>query len=225
MQEVDKELINESKNDRGNKGLRIFNYIFAAALFLFILVYMIIQLTKGDPENRFFSCISLMGVVIVPFILELIFRFRFSNFTLIFIYTYILFAGVIGSVLYVYKHLPGYDKVVHFIMGYCGAIAGLYIIIKLKDYDKMKVLSLILFFFAFSMAIGGVWEIGEFFGSLYLNQQAQGAPIDGVIPVYDTMWDIVADCGGAILFCLHFLIHRLTNKNLGLGSVIKDFKR
>lgn len=36
--------------------------------------------------------------------------------------------------------------------------------------------------------------------------------------------DMLCHAGGSILFCLHYLIHVFTKKNLGMGTFIKDIE-
>ena len=85
------------------------------------------------------------------------------------------------------------------------------------------------------MTCEAVWEVFEFFNDNVLGGSAQGPLITGgLLPdgtsvdyryVNDTMWDIVMNIIGASVFSLHFLLHRLTKKDLLLGTAIKDFSK
>lgn len=44
------------------------------------------------------------------------------------------------------------------------------------------------------------------------------------VSVLDTDMDMLCHAGGSILFCLHYLIHVFTKKNLGMGTFIKDIE-
>ena len=54
---------------------------------------------------------------------------------------------------------------------------------------------------------------------------AARAPVDAnYVSVQDTDMDMLCHAGGSILFCLHYLIHVFTKKNLGMGAFIKDIE-
>ena len=74
------------------------------------------------------------------------------------------------------------------------------------------------------MATAGIWEVIEFSADNIFGQTAQGAPINGVVPVDDSMFDIIVHFVGCLLFTLHYCLDRFTHKNLGLTSIIEDFK-
>ena len=79
-------------------------------------------------------------------------------------------------------------------------------------------------FVGISLATAGLWEVIEYSCDNLLNQTMQGVQENGVTPVDDAMFDIIFHSIGTILFVIHFLIDRLTKKNLGITCLINDFK-
>lgn len=200
----------------------------SAALFIWAVVMLIIILVQGDINNRLVSILGAFALLTVPYILELVFRFRFSDFIITFYITYVFFASILGNVMYFYATYPGYDKVMHSLFGYVGCMVGLFALCKLEKNNDLHPVTVAIMCFAVSMALGALWEIAEFFGDNVLGQIAQ-VPIyleDGtkITPVTDTMLDIICNFGGALIFVTHYIIHRCTKKNLLMGSIINDFK-
>ena len=50
------------------------------------------------------------------------------------------------------------------------------------------------------------------------------AAIEGMkyVSVLDTDLDMLCHAGGSLVFCLHYLLHLLTRKNLLMGTLVKD---
>ncbi len=191
-------------------------------LFLYLLI------SKYDPYNRLWSSFGSALLFLVPIVFDLFFHKKISDFIVTFFIIYMIFASLIGSVFYLYNITNWYDKLAHSIFGYVGGIIGLYVICKLSDINSHKILYTMIVCFAISLACGAVWEIWEFSSDMLFHQQAQGKPLEVITgeyitPVTDTMFDLICNFGGAIVFCLHFLIHKKTGKNLVMGSIIKDF--
>ena len=44
-------------------------------------------------------------------------------------------------------------------------------------------------------------------------------------PVTDTMYDVICNTGGAIVFLIHYVVHVCTKKSLLLGAMKKDFSK
>lgn len=218
-----------SDRSAGSKALRIVNLCLGLGLFVFSLCFMIYVLAVGDPDKRLLPCVGMVVVSIAPLALELIFRFKFSNFVLLFVYIYVFFAGILGCLFMWYEKTAGnayfgYDKIIHWLFGYVGSIAGLFIICKLGDYDRVRPATVVLFCFAVSMACGACWEIIEFTVDRLFAAEAQGIPGPSGYPdVLDTMGDVIANFIGAIIFAAHYIIYRASKKNLLMGSFVSDF--
>ena len=90
-----------------------------------------------------------------------------------------------------------------------------------------------------------MWELVEFFADMFFGQTSQGAVSEEItqtiaaqgytgvranwetlkyVSVMDTDLDMLCHAGGSIVFCLHYLLHALTGKNLGMGSLVRDIR-
>lgn len=142
-----------------------------------------------------------------------------------------------GHLLNVYAYVSKYDRILHFISGFAGVIAGYYIYKALEEKDgKLKYLRPTTATFAsvsFSFMIMVLWEIQEFFSDFFIGSQNQGynyAPGEDDIffkvfghganggvsqfPLWDTMMDIMdATLTTAIsAVVLYVILVRIKNK-------------
>lgn len=61
----------------------------------------------------------------------------------------------------------------------------------------------------------------------FIDKGGTHIPIDSgtvVRTINDTMEDIIMNTIGALVFSVHLMVHRLTKKNLLLGSAIDNFE-
>lgn len=212
-----------------DRVLRIVNFCLGGAIFLASVIWAVYRLaTMGlaDKDLRAFIGICMAVLAVLPFIIERIFRFHFSGFILLVYLVFLLFAGYIGSALgmYVPWRKFHYDKIVHGIFGYIACVAGLYIFCKMTDYNKSKAVFAGLFCFVVSLCCASCWEIIEFTNDRLFGASAQGDKVfEGFATVEDTMWDIISNFFGAIVFTVQYALHRATKKNLLIGSMVGEF--
>ena len=193
-----------------------------------ILLYFFI--TKNDPYNRTMSALSSCALFLAPFILELIFRKKFSNVILCIYIFHITISCFIGSLLSVYYTFLGYDKIVHTIFGYIGCIIGLFFVCKMSNAYELKPAFVMLIIFSVSLMFGAVWELFEYILDNFFNQTMQGIPIetvngDFVVSIQDTITDLYCNLAGALVFIVHYIISTVTKKDLLIKSMTKDFSR
>ena len=191
-----------------------------------ILLYFFI--TKNDPYNRTMSALSSCALFLAPFILELIFRRKFSNAILCVYIFHVTISCFVGSLLSVYYTFLVYDKIVHCIFGYVGCIIGLFFVCKLSNVYELKPAFVMLIVFSVSLMFGAVWELFEYISDNLFNQTMQGVPVetingDYVVSIQDTIMDLFCNFGGAIVFVLHYLLSTLTKKDLLIKSMTNDF--
>ena len=219
------------KNAKLNKIVRITTITLSIMLSLlcfgFSLYYLI---TKNDPNNRLVATAGVGVVFLIPYVAELIMRKKLSNFVLVFFMLYATCAGLIGSAFTVYKLNNWYDKVIHSLFGYVGCIIGLFAVCKMSDIKSLKPAFVVFVCFSVSLMIGALWEICEFCSDQFLGQTAQGFPVETitgemVTTIKDTMLDIICNFGGAVVFCIHYVISKATKKNLLIESMTNDFSR
>lgn len=210
--------------EKHNKIFRIINLVVMALLccscvalaFYYGLVY--------DPNNRIIPAVCIALLSLVPLVVELIFGRRFNNVVFLAIEIYLIFAGLIGSVLNVYYLTSWYDIVIHILMGYLVAMCGIFVISRLGEYKKFNVVLVALFCVCFSLAIEVLWEIFEWAADSLFGQTMQGEKLPGVNQplVGDTMLDLVCNTTGAVVFFFHFVLGKTTKKSLGINFIEKQ---
>lgn len=211
------------------KVFRWINYVLMIAFSLACIGLCIYNKVIGDPDNRFFACIAMAVVFILPILLELIFRCRFSNFVLMCFIIFCFLSGFLGSVLNFYDKTEfglniWYDIFIHTLMGYAFALIGWAIVSRLEKNKKLNVWTILLFCFCFALAIELIWELMEWFADLFMGQNAQGVPIEGQNApiVTDTDIDLLCNFSGAIIFAIQYMIGKFSKLKLGIGYLEKE---
>lgn len=171
-----------------------------------VVLAAILFLIRGDWE----SC---AGTLLVAALMSLpsIIRKRyrvFFPFAIDFgMVTFIFISLFLGGIDDFYGFIPHWDKLVHFQSGLLLSGTGFVVIYLLNESEQTPIdLTpgfLALFAIVFSLAIGAVWEILEFTGDGIFGSHWQANN-------HDTMWDLIADFGGAIAFSVagYFWMHR-----------------
>lgn len=209
---------------KGQKIITIINNCWSVIFICILIGFIIAKSFDGDPHNRMVSYICTSLCFLAPIVVQWLFRVRINPSIITIYLSFITISSFAGSCMRLFVLLPGLDKIQHFTWGYIVCFFALFILCKTKEIDSMKALTIILFFLCFSLATASVWEIVEFCGDTFLGQHAQGSPINGITPVTDTMFDIICHTGGTILFTIHYCLDKFTGKNLGIKSVVNDFK-
>ena len=197
------------------------------SLFVFSL-FLRIVITEKDPYNKFMTTLLVTLLFALPIAVHFLLGDLISDFTIAFYAAFLFLASFLGQVLRFNNYFPWYDKFAHFTFGYVACIIGLFLLCKLSDYTKHSPALVAVYVFCVSMCLAALWEIMEFISSEFLGQTAQGAPqqtVDGnyVVDITDTMLDIICNLGGAVVFLIHFFIHKLTGKSLLIDAIVKDF--
>lgn len=200
------------------------NYIIISTFCLTLAIFTTLLLINGDPHNRLVACISTFFCYLVPIFFQLIFKNRLSPLLVSIYLAFITLAAFCGSCLNLNSLIPFMDKIQHFTWGYIACFIGIYYLCKSKEYDSLKPLTIIVVFFAISLATAGIWEVIEFAGDNLLGQTAQGPKINGITSVSDAMFDIITHFCGSVLFIIHYCIDRFAHKKLGFTHIINDFK-
>lgn len=188
----------------------------------------------------------------MPIIVEWLAKHRFS-FTQHLAFIILLAGGAVaGSIFYLFYLTDWFDCFMHVLAGYVLMIFLLTLQCKkLNDAvdsgfkDKKSALSATLTLLLASLGTACLWELVEFIGDVFFGQTSQGvvpeeirqmiadqgftgirARWEGIkyVSVLDSDLDMLCHAGGSILFCLHYLIHVFTKRNLGMGTLIKDIK-
>lgn len=208
--------------------LRLAVYLISAALFIAMAVIAVRQGMAGWPEEGPAVVLGNAVLWLVPFVLgPLLRRYIGDSLWLLFV-VFAFFASFLGTIMRFYENIWWYDLAMHTVFGYIGCLIGLFFACKLADIYALRPLFVALFCFCVSLMFAAMWEVFEFTGDLLLGNNAQGDPVQTVtgeqfIPVNDTMEDIICNLTGAVLFLLHYGLHRLSRRSLGFCMFIKDF--
>ncbi len=209
------------------RSFRIANISICLVMCVFCVAMSIYYGCVYNWNNRLGSAVSMSFVCLIPVVFELITRKRLSNTVYLSVNLFIFFSGVIGAVLNVYYLVSFYDIIIHIVMGYAIALLGLFMLCRLQDHNKMRVITVAVFCLFFSLGMELLWEILERFMDLYLGQTSQGIPVSGENAplVTDTIIDLVCNLSGALVFFAHYLIDKYTKFNLGIEAIEKDFSK
>lgn len=208
--------------------LRLAVYLISAALFIAMAVIAVRQGMAGWPEEGPAVVLGNAALWLVPFVLgPLLRRYIGDSLWLLFV-VFAFFASFLGTIMRFYENIWWYDLAMHTVFGYIGCLIGLFFACKLADIYALRPLFIALFCFCVSLMFAALWEVFEFAGDLLLGNNAQGDPVQTVtgeqfIPVNDTMEDIICNLTGAVLFLLHYGLHRLSRRSLGFCMFMKDF--
>lgn len=129
------------------------------------------------------------------FTLRPVYEFHF----LIYFFCFLLYT--VGLVMQGYSYIPFYDKFAHTLSGVFFTLLGViffYLLKPKKTIETSDFPLLSVFCLSFSIAIAGVWEIGEYLvGMLFPFWDPQQVSVSGV---NDTMQDIIVCVFGSFLF-------------------------
>lgn len=167
-----------------------------------------IFLLWGDWQSAALTALILL-LMFVPFVLKGRYGL-YIPFTLeLWIVTFIFLTLFLGGIAHFYDWIPFWDKFLHFQSGFLLGVCGFVLIYLLNEHEKIHLnLSpgfVSLFAVTFSLSLGVVWEVVEFFGDMvFKTAYWQG------VGVADTMWDLIADGLGALVMSIagYFWMYR-----------------
>lgn len=221
--------LTENKDKKTVDRWRLTNIAVSSLLSLFCFcLFLYTAISGNDPYNRLLTYIAGSMLFATAVIAAIFLKEKLSNFVFTFFLIFAFFAAILGAALRFYTLFQGYDKVIHVLFGYVGCVLGLLLACKLTDYKNLKPVFIAIFCFAVSLAAGALWEILEFSSDNLFSQTSQGikqltAGGEYITDVSDSILDLICNLGGAAVFVVHYLIHRLTGKNLLLKGMTDDF--
>ena len=192
-------------------GITLYVYY---AMRLLVLVAAAIFLVRGEWASAGSTTLIFL-LMFVPSILKdryrvyLPFALDFAMVSFIFL---TLFLGAVGQF---YDRIPLWDKFIHFQSGLLLGVTGfvlIYILNEQRGFKQRLNLTpgfIALFAVTFSLSIGAVWEMLEFAGDAYFSQHVTNYSYWQKNNA-DTMWDLIADGGGALFVSIvgYFWMHR-----------------
>jgi len=155
-----------------------------------VIVTLVRQLLRGDYESAFL-CILTFLLLYVPSWLQVRLSVELPPTLEIIILCFIFAAEILGEVNAFYVLIPGWDAMLHTINGFLAAAVGFSMVMILNDNKKLT-FDLSPFFlamvaFCFSMTIGVLWEIFEFFMDMVFHFDMQKDVV--VHGIYSVMLD------------------------------------
>ncbi len=141
-------------------------------------------------------------------------KIKFDLWFVIVIDLFFALAVLVGSLWRVYHLFDGYDKLVHTLFGLMMSFLAYYLFFK-SGKNKGSLVFVFIVLFSFSMMCGAAWEMFEFTAdSIIKDLDAQVTfGLYGRLAIYNTMFDIICDCGGALLGAIVMTtIQKIKNK-------------
>jgi hypothetical protein len=189
--------------------------IFSITIFLLILV----QIVFLFQQNWFSLALSLFTLILVflPSIFNKKIFVDYPNFIMAQIVIYLYLSALLGSLMNYFEQYWWWDLFVHLLLGLVVGSIGFLLVLELTKHrpESAKLSSgmLVIFAFAFSVAIGTIWEIIEFTIDSLFGTNLQ------LSSLRDTMTDLIADTTGALIIGLTGLIYLKHPKN----NLVKEF--
>ncbi len=211
-----RKMIRFKQLSKSQKIFRVVNLSLMLAIVLASIGLIIYYSLIGDPDRRLSISGITIGIALAPFLLEIIFRFRFNPIIFLAYQIYFLVASLIGAACNIYNTVWWFDTPVHIIMGYLVAMCGIFIIARLQEYKKINPWLVIIFCFMFSLSVEFIWELSEFTVDRLFGTNAQNGP-----ELWDTLKDMFCNFGGAMLFFIHYTLGKFTKLNLGIPAIEK----
>lgn len=214
------------KYDKIDKIEIVISYILKVLLFSLIII-------EGFKKQWLTMFVSIIVFIIswLPSFIEKNYKIHLPV-EFDFFFTLFLWASfALGEVSNFYQQYLFFDKVLHFNSGILLGLLGFFIIYTLYYLRKIEFNYIIMgiFIFSFSVMLGTIWEMFEFFMDHQFGLMMQGS-------LWDTMWDLIIDSIGAIIVAIlgtiyvkrkrkFFLIDRLIVKFISFNHKHHWFKK
>ena len=206
-----------------DKTFRIVNLLVMTISFLVCLGMIIYYFIIDDPNDRCLGSIGIAVVVLLPYLIEIIFRRRLSNIIFLMYEIYAIFSGVLGVCFNLYNLIWFYDIAIHLLAGYVFSMFGILFLSKTEDYKKLNPWTIIVVCLSITLAIELIWELAEWTVSQFgFDVQGEFVPEYNAALVTDTMEDILCNFIGGIVFSIQLIISKFSKCNLGIKYYEKE---
>jgi len=146
------------------------------SLRIIVIALMIYNIVVGRYENAF-TCMLVLVLLLLPFILEEKLKIEISSSLEIVILLFIFSAQILGELNSFYQKIPNWDMMLHTINGFVMGAVGFSLVNMLNDSNKVNVkmspFFLLVASFCFSMTIGVLWEVFEYGVDTFLKVDMQ----------------------------------------------------
>lgn len=190
------------------KRLSLFNNLLICLAILVDAIFWLKDISSNILSYNLI-CWSFVIVLLLPKLIRFLFKCKIKP-SIEFIYViFIIIAQLFGCIIHMYSEIYWYDSFAHFISGSLTAFLAIFILDKLKKYDRKDVLFNIIFIFGITLMVASLWEIFEFSSDKILGGDTQKVLTTGV---NDTMKDIICALCGGIIFTVYYLYDILNDK-------------
>lgn len=196
----------------------------------YLLIYVLA--TGDDPNGRLLSHFATTTLTALPLITYAVLKEKTNVFLLVFYTFYVFVAVFLGASMNFYNQFENinYDKLIHVFFGYTTAVLGLIVLIKTDKLNHSSLFFNLLFLFSFGMMIEAVWEMLEFSMDQLLGSTTQGVPVLGfngkyLVDVGETMFDIISNFIGVLIFMIQFAVYTKTKKAPIMHFMIRELSK
>ena len=191
--------------------------LITGAFLLILIVTLGCDYLLYNREKTYRIILTISTVLIIWFLFSKTF-IKKSKFTDYFILTFVFCSMYVGNILNIYRVIPFYDKVLHFISGILIGFIGFIIFMNFNK-ENMKNINkvfLLMFVMSFSIALAGVWEIWEFTTDQSFGFNSQNASL------IDTMLDIICGTIGGIISLVPVIFYFRNKKSKFIELILRD---
>lgn len=198
-----------------------------------VIIYMILQILRGDLNNALLCLLSLI-LLFAPLFIQNKFEITLPNDLEIAIYLFIFSAEILGEIDNFFGIIPYWDIILHTINGFLVTAVGFSLVDLLNKNSKNINLSpfyLCLVAFCFSMTIGVLWEFFEYGCDKFLNVDMQKDTVIQKIssvalnPDGENKAVVVDDIGKTIIYDTNGDVLQVIDNgylDIGLNDTIED---
>ncbi|WP_256623437.1 hypothetical protein [Methanolobus chelungpuianus] len=195
--------------------------LFSITILLVVLV-QIVFLIQGNWFSLILSVLTLL-LIFLPSVLNRRISVDYPDFIVTQIVIYLYMSAILGSLIGYFEKYWWWDLFVHLLLGLVVGSIGFLLVLELTKHRpqsaRLSPGMVAIFAFAFSVAIGTLWEITEFTVDYLFGTELQLSSLT------DTMADLVADTVGALIISLTGLFYlRYPRDNLVKQFVEKQKK-
>ena len=191
--------------------------LITGAFLLILIVTLGCDYLLYSREKTYRIILTISTVLIIWFLFSKTF-IKKSKFTYYCILTFVFCSMYVWNILNIYRVIPFYDKVLHFISGILIGFIGFIIFMNFNK-ENMKNINkvfLLMFVMSFSIALAGVWEIWEFTTDQSFGFNSQNASL------IDTMLDMICGTIGGIISLVPVIFYFRNKKSKFIELILRD---
>ena len=200
--------------------------IFTGIMLVLTVAAFLFNLWAQTWSSVFFTALIFL-VILLPKIIE-----RYSDLNIpsgieVLSTVFVVISLFFGTLDHFYADHLWWDIIVHVWSGIFFCFIGfltLYVLLGSDRVNKSPFV-IVVFAFAFSLAIGGIWEIYEFAGDELIGTHMQGGTLSMTPNLTDTMKDLIDDAIGAIVASTMIYVYLKRRKGIIVKGMVKELKK